>query len=243
MRLIAFFVKHIPHGFVRFSSILLKACFQSVTRRFRWIPWRIKRGGLNLFWHTEGEMRRLAIRPGGIGDFVLSLPALECLSTEYFEVWTQGRNAPLVRFAGRVRSVAATGLDLLGVTEPPVALIDELRGFDSIVSWYGANRPEFREATEALGLSFTFFPALPASGGSVHAADFYLEQARTVADRASDGIPRIPCESPRGDYAVIHPFSGSRSKDWPLENYRALAGRLERLMPVRWCSGPEDPQI
>ena len=39
------------------------------------------------------------------------------------------------------------------------ALMEELRGFDSIVSWYGANRAEFRDAVA--GLPFTFFPALP----------------------------------------------------------------------------------
>ena len=92
-------------------------------------------------------MRRLAIRPGGIGDFIVSLPALECLKTDYFEVWTRSETAPLVRFADRVRPIASTGLDLLAVTDPPERLIEDLRGFDSIVSWYGANRPEFRAET------------------------------------------------------------------------------------------------
>ena len=39
-----------------------------------------------------GQMRRLAIRPGAIGDFIVSLPALECLQTDYFEVWTRFGN-------------------------------------------------------------------------------------------------------------------------------------------------------
>ena len=53
-------------------------------------------------------MRRLIIRPGAIGDCIVS-----------------------------------TGLDLVGITEPPMA---ELASFDSIVSWYGTARPEFRDA-------------------------------------------------------------------------------------------------
>ena len=122
-------------------------------------------------------------------------------------------------------------------------LIEELRAFDSIVSWYGANRPEFREAIEPLRLPFQFFPALPPQDARIHAADFYLEQARMIANCAGDGIPRIPCATGRSDYAVIHPFSGSRTKDWPLEKYRALAGKLGRIMPVRWCSGAEDPPL
>jgi heptosyltransferase III len=188
-------------------------------------------------------VRRLLIRPGGIGDFILSLPALECLRADYVEVWTTARNVPLVRFAGRARAIASTGLDLLGVAEPPPGLLDELRGFDSIVSWYGANRPEFHETVAALGVPFTFFRALPPEGAGVHAADFYLEQARSLVECASDGIPRIECAAARQDFAVIHPFSGSPRKNWPLEKFRAAASELERLMPVRWCSGPEDPPL
>src|ERR1017187_8637913 len=125
-------------------------------------------------------MRRLLIRPGAIGDFILSLPALECLRCEYLEVWSAKPVVPLLRFADGARSISSTGLDLLSISEPPARLIDELRSFDSIVSWYGANRPEFRAETERLKLPFTFFPALPPADLAVHAADFYLAQVRTI---------------------------------------------------------------
>ena len=32
-----------------------------------------------------GPMRRLVIRPGAIGDFIVSLPAIECLRGGYLE--------------------------------------------------------------------------------------------------------------------------------------------------------------
>jgi heptosyltransferase-3 len=180
-------------------------------------------------------MRRLAIRPGGIGDFIVSLPALECLKTDYFEVWTRAETVPLVQFADRVRAISSTQLDLLSVTDPPAQLIEELRGFDSIVSWYGANRPEFRDAVA--GLPFTFHPALPPPDCAIHATDYYLQQVGA----APGAIPRIAFDVPRGDYAVIHPFSGGPRKNWPLEQFRGLAARLP--MPVRWCAGPEDPPL
>jgi hypothetical protein len=148
-----------------------------------------------------------------------------------------------VRFADRARSIASTGLDLLGVTEPPARLLDELRGFDSIVSWYGANRMEFRELVGALQLPFTFLRALPAEGSGLHATDFYLLEVRAMANAANDGIPRIRCGVEREDFAVIHPFSGSPKKNWPLENFRELARTLEQSMPVRWCSGVDDPPL
>ena len=128
-------------------------------------------------------MRRLIIRPGAIGDFIVSLPALECLRTDYLEVWTASAHVPLVRFADAARSIAGSGIDLLGIGETSrlEGLIGELRSFDSIVSWYGTGRQEFRDVVRKLGLPFQFFPALPPQGSGVHATDFYLEQARSMA--------------------------------------------------------------
>jgi ADP-heptose:LPS heptosyltransferase len=87
--------------------------------------------------------------------------------------------------------------------------------FDSIYSWYGSNREEFREAVR--DLPFTFFPALPPPTGE----------------------PRIPVPAaPREEFAIMHPFASSSAKRWPLENFRAVARALS--VPVQWCSGPEE---
>ncbi|MGD1093362.1 MAG: glycosyltransferase family 9 protein [Bryobacteraceae bacterium] len=161
-------------------------------------------------------MRRLLIRPGAIGDCILSLPALEAAREHYTEVWAPRPVLPLMRFADRTRAIVDTGLELVGVLDD--AFVPELESFDSIYSWYGTNFPEFRQAVRHL--PFTFFPALPIS---------------------PEGVPRISVpEAARGDFAVIHPFSGSPRKNWPLERYRELAGRLSETMPVRWCAGPEE---
>jgi ADP-heptose:LPS heptosyltransferase len=158
-------------------------------------------------------VRRLLIRPGAIGDFILSLPALEAAKTEYTEVWAPRPVLPLVRFADRTRALIDTGIERLGVVEG--AAVRALEGFDSIYSWYGSNREEFREAVRHL--PFTFFPALPPPSGEPH-------------------IP-VPA-TPREDFAIIHPFASSPAKRWPLENFRAVARALG--MPVQWCAGPEE---
>jgi heptosyltransferase-3 len=181
-------------------------------------------------------LRRLIIRPGGIGDCILSLPAIEHLRAGYTEVWVPSAVASLVRCA-EARAIASTGLDLLGLpgVEPPAGLIARLRSFDSIVSWYGTNRAEFREQVSALGLPFQFLDALPEQGAKIHAADFFLRQA----GGSGLAVPRIACEHRApGDFAVIHPFSGSARKNWPIEPYRELAARL--AIPVRWCAGPQE---
>src|SRR5713101_1419034 len=138
--------------------------------------------------------RRLIIRPGAIGDFILSLPALRCLKTEYLELWAAAQNLPLARFADQTRSIASTGLDMLEF-DPRPDLITSLRSFDSIISWYGTNRPEFRKLVQSLDLPFQFFTALPPQGLGLYAADFFLQQAQTITRCRDDGIPRI--EVPR----------------------------------------------
>lgn len=165
-------------------------------------------------------MRRLLIRPGAIGDVILSLPALEAAAFEqgdgrYTEVWAPRPVLPLIRFADRTRAIADTGLDLLGVVE--TARVPALETFDSVYSWYGSNRPEFRAAVRHL--PFTFFPALPPP---------------------ATGIPRI--ETPPGaiqDFVVIHPFASALNKRWPIGNFRAVASALG--VPVKWTAGPEEP--
>ena len=177
------------------------------------------------------------IRPGGIGDCILCLPALEFLRSDLTEVWVPSEIVPLVRFADSVRSIASTGIDLLGLPgiDPPRPLLEKLRTFDSIVSWYGANREEFRNHVRELGLPFEFFPALPSPGQAVHAADFFLGQ---VGGQGS-AVPRIPCpDAARENFAVILPFSGSSRKNWPLDRFVELSQRLD--YPVKWSAGPQE---
>ena len=162
---------------------------------------------------------------------------MEFLRAEYTEVWVPTAVAPLVRFADRVRATPTTGLDLLGIDDrqPREQLMAELRSFDSIVSWYGENRPEFREAALAVNPNWTFLKALPPDGCGLYAADFFAEQVGAPGGLA----PRIPVRQVvQHGAAVIHPFSGSRKKNWPLERFQELAARLDE--PAKWLAGPED---
>ncbi|MBK5290081.1 MAG: hypothetical protein JJE04_00110 [Acidobacteriia bacterium] len=80
------------------------------------------------------------------------------------------------------------------------------------------------------------FPALPGDENNMSAIDFYLRQVGAPLG----ATPRIECPPRDGGYAVIHPFSGSPRKNWPLSQFRALALELIKRMPVAWCAGPEE---
>lgn len=163
---------------------------------------------------------------------------MEALCADYTEVWVPGAVVPLVRFANRVRSIASTGLDTLGIPcrAPSTRLVDELRGFDSIVSWYGANREEFAAAMRDLGLAPEFRTALPPADSQVHAVDFFLG-----GGTSGTAYPSLTPEVEAGGapYIAIHPFSGSTNKNWPLSKFRELEARLP--LPAVYCASPEQP--
>jgi hypothetical protein len=159
------------------------------------------------------------------------------LKAGYTEVWAPANVVPLIQFADCVRSIASTGLDLVGLPgiDPPPATVGRLRSFDSIVSWYGSNRDEFRSEVARLQLPFRFLPALPNPSDRIHAVDFFLREAGC----SGPAHPSIHCPpAPQRDFAVIHPFSGSPRKNWPIDSYLELAHRLP--LPVSWCAGPEE---
>ncbi|MDQ2776992.1 MAG: glycosyltransferase family 9 protein [Acidobacteriota bacterium] len=182
-------------------------------------------------------MRRLLIRPGAIGDCILAFPAMEYLAADYTEVWISSAVVPLIQFADVVRPLSSTGLDLVGVGDLQIQdrLALHLRSFDSIVSWYGAGRAEFVEAISGLGVVCEFLAALPPAWYMGPAVDFFAQQVGAPAGLT----PRIDVDKPEfRDRVVIHPFSGSKRKNWPLNLYRQIS--LQLPVGVEWIAGPEE---
>jgi hypothetical protein len=124
--------------------------------------------------------------PAGVGRLYLASgdePRLD------YQVWTAAAHVPLVRFADRARAISSTGLDLLELNRAPAPLRADLASFDSIESWYGSAREEFR--TAVAGLPVHFFPALPESG-EMHATEFYAWQAESLGVSVRRRAPRLP---------------------------------------------------
>jgi heptosyltransferase III len=195
-------------------------------------------------------MRRLIIRPGAIGDCLLGLPAIEFLQTERTEIWVPASLCSLLRRAEtpaesgpeHVRSISSTGLDRFGLGDGfmPPGLRETLQGFDDIVSWYGENRSEFREAALRLNPHWRFLRALPPGDCTLHAADYFLSQVGGEVGAS----PRLHFSHTRHGAIAIHPFSGNVIKNWPLSSYRELAMRLAAADgitgEVAMLAGPEE---
>jgi heptosyltransferase-3 len=167
-------------------------------------------------------MRRLAIRPGGIGDSILGFPALEHLAKDAtLEVWARSEVLPLIHFAA-TNTIEGTGLGLLGIEPPNPQLAERLQQFDEIYTWYGTARDDFREALNALHPRVEFFAALP-TDDSTHAADFFAAQVGALLP----ATPQLRIKPASNRLIWIHPFSGSAKKNWHLENFQLLQRWLE----------------
>ena len=183
--------------------------------------------------------RRLLIRPGAIGDFLVSLPAMEAFCADWTEVWCARQNVPLARFAHNARAIPETGLDRLGFL-PAEATVSRLREFDSIISWYGSNNEEFQKlALNELKLNITFLQALPSGQGG--ALEFYRRQVLALGARlVGQRYPQLPCPRITRTFAAIHPFASGLKKQAPLKVFQNAASRFANQMPVQWMRGPED---
>ncbi len=208
-------------------------------------------------------MRRLLVRPGAIGDCLCSLPALYHLRGDQTEIWTNGAVAPLVGFGDRVRSLAGTGFDRLGIPGviASLELVEILRGFDEILTWSGHNQPALRDRAHKLDLPIHFFPALPEHGAPIHVSDFILEQtiawhgARSEPEEwiqpsgrrflltrtCAEAQPNVINRRGARPLVVLHPYSGSALKNWPLDRFLRLAESLSTKADIRWCASLEDP--
>ena len=164
------------------------------------------------------SMKRLLIRPGAIGDVIVSLPALEYFKAGYTEVWVPTPTVPLIQFADKVLSIASSRIDML--TE---GFIERFQQFDEVYSWYNANKEQLVE----INPNCRFFQALPS--GPLHASDFFLEQVGAPLGSK----PKILVKSVARETIVIHPFSGSDRKNWTYSNYEELAKLLP--LPVEWA--------
>lgn len=206
-------------------------------------------------------MRRLYIRPGAIGDCLCWLPVLAAIGASDSEVWAPGAVLPLLGLAPRRRNLASTGFSLLGIpgARRPAELIESLRAFDEILSWSGWNQPDLAATLRALELPVHFFPALPSGSASEHVSDLFLRDTRAwhgleaePGGWRSEGGRKFLLGSLDETVArtlppliVLHPFSGSVRKNWPLANYRRLADAIDTAwgsqVRIQWCAGPEDP--
>jgi ADP-heptose:LPS heptosyltransferase len=212
--------------------------------------------------------RLLVLRPGAIGDSLLTTPALAALRRRYpaYELLMAGNAAalPVLAALGLVDAwwpfdgPAVTRLFMPRAPAPDDAFLDLAVG----IAWGSDPDGVLADALRGRGAADPLIaPSQPPAGAPVHVARHLV---RTLAPL---GVPdlspvlpelRLPAEIERqadailtqtgleaDAYAVVHPGSGAPGKNWPAERFARVidALRAQHGLATLLLAGPADDEV
>ncbi|HNR29673.1 MAG TPA: glycosyltransferase family 9 protein [Candidatus Hydrogenedentes bacterium] len=189
-------------------------------------------------------MRTLVVHTGGIGDFLLSCPALACLVAEGPVELAGSADRITLAVAGGLaaRAHSLDAIDFASVfTAPSARLRAFLAGFDRAVVWMRDDDAAIASGLGSCGVAdVRCFAGLPPADWPRHASEYYL---------AALGYPAAPpfrlavAPTPRHE-VILAPGSGGRRKNWPFDRFLTVAGELAaRGYGVAWCVGPAEESL
>ena len=201
-------------------------------------------------------MKILVLRGGALGDFLVTLPAVGLLRARWpqarIELVGPARAAQLALPGGRLDAVhsqhEARWAALYGPGPLPAGLHAWLAAFDLVVNYWpdpdGALAARFPLRA---GQTWVTAAALPAV---FPAARHYCEALHPLGLATSDYCTRLSVGKPKTQNSkpstpnpvgiAIHPGSGSPRKNWPVERWAELAGRLRSQAPLLIIGGEAD---
>jgi heptosyltransferase-3 len=190
--------------------------------------------------------RILIIRGGALGDFVLTLPALKALRDArpcaHIEILGYKHIALLAEnrfYAQAVRSIDYGPLSSFFAKNSQLSpeLASYFAGFDLIISYlYDPDRIFENNLRRCGAKNLVHGPHKVVESGG-HAAGQLARPIEQLGIKVSDLTERIFPSAEDRQFArdflrhsqqpilAIHPGSGSREKNWPLENWMALVSR------------------
>jgi len=206
--------------------------------------------------HAEVKTDRILIlRGGALGDLILTFPLFQSVRA----AWPNAR-IELAAYAPQGRHAVASGLvdSLISLDDAAFASLFSpqadfgceqtrgLRAFDRVLSLLHdpGGIAEGRLRRSCAGRVVCRSPRVV----SGHAADHFLAVAADLGIEAAARYPRLAIQASRTDTGrnvILHPGSGSPRKNWPLEQFVALAERLDKGgigTPVWLLGEAEEPQ-
>ena len=190
--------------------------------------------------------RVLVVRGGAIGDFILTLPALKALRDAYpdarIEILGYKHIAVLAEnrfYAQAVRSIEYGPLSRFFAknSELPAESADYFATFDLIISYLYDPDGIFEGNLRRCGVKNLLFGPAKIAKTSDHAAWQLARPIEELGIRVVDLTEKIFLseedrqfgreflQTPSQPIIAIHPGSGSKEKNWPLQNWIELFSR------------------
>jgi ADP-heptose:LPS heptosyltransferase len=181
-------------------------------------------------------MRALVLRPGALGDALLSVPALRALRAHVPGLHlTLAANPAAAHFLEQVgevdRGMPFDSLELAWLWGRDAALaLDANPRLDLAVAWLADPDCQVLRALQAAVTGPVLVaPSRPPEGGDGHTAQFLPDALRPlgispVLDAAPFSLDPIASAS-----VLIHPGSGSSRKNWPPDRFAGVAAQIRDL--------------
>ncbi len=194
-------------------------------------------------------MKTLSIFTGGIGDLLLAGPAFAQLH-EQGPLDLAGIPERLALIQAASACDAIHNLDRIDFhslfERPSPKLRDFIQPYNRVIVWM-RDDGTIEKALRKIGVpDVQVHPGIPPDDWTRHASEYYLHCIDAEANRPPLRIAqreRGPSAMPKYD-AIIHPGSGSPKKNWPIENFIAVAEHLQREgRRVSWTRGPAEEEL
>lgn len=200
-------------------------------------------------------MRILILRGGALGDFIVTLPALELLRRHWpdahIELVGNARAAELATSTGILDQAysqnEARWSALYGEEQLPDPLTTWLKEFDLIINFWPDPDGTIQKHLGSSGYRYlqggSNVQSRPAAAHfcdvlaplGLHRAD-YTVQLKMPSRTRTEARQRL---GDLKDFVAIHPGSGSSLKNWPTERWVQLVEKLRR--PILAISGEAEP--
>lgn len=184
------------------------------------------------------ENKILVIRGGAIGDFILTLPVLAALRSQFprtrLEVLGYPHIAQLALAGGLADAVQPIESRALASFFARDSELDEtlqsyFNSFAIIVSFlYDPDQIFLTNIARCSRARFIVGPHRPDESAGRHATEVFLKPLESLAIFDADPVPRLPLNSqlPTLYQLALHPGSGSERKNWPEANWAELLRQL-----------------
>lgn len=196
----------------------------------------------------------LVYHAGALGDFVTILPVLRVWRREH-----PGAHIALLGRAGHGGLAIESGYvddvwDIEGARHACLfapgadeADLEALAAFDAAIAFAADDAPLLANLARAGVRHILHQPPFPSS--RQHVVDYHLSVLSPVPFTEADRIPRLclcPAKAapPPSRVAILHPGSGSQSKNWPFERFVALSEAIiDRGLEPVWLLGEAEAEV
>jgi heptosyltransferase III len=196
----------------------------------------------------------LVIRPGAIGDALLTFPVLKALREHYsgthITLVSNAHVLPLALAFGITEEVsdyqAIQWSELFSPAGIHIPALQELLGqTDLAICWLRDPGGFIEHNLKTAGIKCPIItPGRPPEGARVHIVAYLAQTAGLSIAEAQWTAPSLDTHAgARGDYVAIHPGSGGAQKCWPLNRFVTVIERLwQQNRPVLLLAGPADAE-